>query len=87
MYKNLGYIVYRTVIEYYGGPGDIEEDAYGEYNSLPSIPNDYIDNTELIYSSCSIIFPLHSAINRYEESNAPRHREEIRDSTKTSCTL
>lgn len=31
MYKNLGYVVYRTVIEYYAGPGDLEEDAYGEY--------------------------------------------------------
>lgn len=29
MYKNLGYIVYRTVIDYYAGPGDIDEDAYG----------------------------------------------------------
>jgi N-terminal acetyltransferase B complex catalytic subunit len=26
MYKNLGYIVYRTVLEYYSG--DPEEDAY-----------------------------------------------------------
>lgn len=31
MYKNLGYIVYRTVIDYYAGPGDVDEDAYGEY--------------------------------------------------------
>lgn len=30
MYKNLGYIVYRTVIDYYAGPGDIDEDAYGK---------------------------------------------------------
>lgn len=29
MYKNLGYIVYRTVIDYYAGPGDVDEDAYG----------------------------------------------------------
>lgn len=27
MYKNLGYIVYRTVLEYYSG--DPDEDAYG----------------------------------------------------------
>ena len=27
MYKNLGYIVYRTVLEYYSGTPD--EDAYG----------------------------------------------------------
>lgn len=30
MYKNLGYIVYRTVLEYYAGPGDVDEDAYGK---------------------------------------------------------
>ena len=29
MYKNLGYIVYRTVLEYYSG--DPDEDAYGIY--------------------------------------------------------
>lgn len=28
MYTNLGYIVYRTIIEYYSG--DPDEDAYGE---------------------------------------------------------
>lgn len=28
MYQNLGYIVYRTVLEYYAG--DVDEDAYGE---------------------------------------------------------
>lgn len=28
MYTNLGYIVYRTIIDYYSG--DNEEDAYGE---------------------------------------------------------
>lgn len=28
MYTNLGYIVYRTVLEYYAG--DVDEDAYGE---------------------------------------------------------
>lgn len=31
MYHNLGYIVYRTVIDYYAGPGDVDEDAYGEW--------------------------------------------------------
>lgn len=31
MYKNLGYIVYRTVIDYYAGPGDVDEDAFGKY--------------------------------------------------------
>lgn len=29
MYKNLGYIVYRTVLEYYSG--DPDEDAYGKW--------------------------------------------------------
>lgn len=29
MYTNLGYIVYRTVLEYYSG--DPDEDAYGKY--------------------------------------------------------
>lgn len=29
MYKSLGYIVYRTVLEYYSG--DPDEDAYGIY--------------------------------------------------------
>jgi hypothetical protein len=28
MYKNLGYIIYRTVLEYYSGSPD--EDAYGK---------------------------------------------------------
>lgn len=29
MYQQLGYIVYRTVLEYYNG--DPDEDAYGRY--------------------------------------------------------
>lgn len=29
MYTNLGYIVYRTVLEYYSG--DPDEDAYGRF--------------------------------------------------------
>lgn len=33
MYKNLGYIIYRTVLEYYSGSPD--EDAYG--NSTKSL--------------------------------------------------
>lgn len=32
MYKNLGYIVYRTVLEYYSG--DPDEDAFGKYLKL-----------------------------------------------------
>lgn len=38
MYKNLGYIVYRTVIDYYAGPGDVDEDAYGEYINIIQMP-------------------------------------------------
>lgn len=34
MYKNLGYIVYRTVIDYYAGPGDDDEDAYGKNGKM-----------------------------------------------------
>lgn len=34
MYKNLGYIIYRTVIDYYAGPGDVDEDAFGNYFNL-----------------------------------------------------
>lgn len=30
MYKNLGYIVYRTVLEYYSG--DPDEDAFGNFH-------------------------------------------------------
>lgn len=32
MYQQLGYIVYRTVLEYYNG--DPDEDAYGELVSM-----------------------------------------------------
>lgn len=32
MYKNLGYIVYRTVLEYYSG--DPDEDAFGKHLKL-----------------------------------------------------
>lgn len=32
MYTNLGYIVYRTVLEYYAG--DVDEDAYGKEFAL-----------------------------------------------------
>lgn len=32
MYTNLGYIVYRTVLEYYAG--DVDEDAYGNIERI-----------------------------------------------------
>jgi N-terminal acetyltransferase B complex catalytic subunit len=36
MYKNLGYIIYRTVLGYYsGGPGDASEDAYDMRKAMP----------------------------------------------------
>lgn len=34
MYTKLGYIVYRTVLEYYVGPGDADEDAYDMRKAL-----------------------------------------------------
>lgn len=37
MYTNLGYIVYRTVIDYYAGPGDVDEDAYGKTNGQTNL--------------------------------------------------
>lgn len=33
MYKKLGYIVYRTVLQYYSG--DPDEDAFGKYGLWP----------------------------------------------------
>lgn len=35
MYKNLAYIVYRTVIDYYAGPGDVDEDAFDMRKAMP----------------------------------------------------
>lgn len=32
MYRNLGYVVYRRIIDYYSGEND--EDAYGAFTSL-----------------------------------------------------
>lgn len=57
MYKNLGYIVYRTVIDYYAGPGDVDEDAYGKYEW--SLNLEWFWNDFWLYNF------------RYEESNAP----------------
>jgi N-terminal acetyltransferase B complex catalytic subunit len=38
MYKQLGYSVYRTVIEYYSASnGEPDEDAYGK---LPAVPGE-----------------------------------------------
>lgn len=37
MYTNLGYIVYRTILEYYSG--DQDEDAYGELLDISIDPN------------------------------------------------
>lgn len=34
MYTNLGYVVYRTIIDYYSG--EKEEDAYGKNNKFTS---------------------------------------------------
>lgn len=53
MYKNLGYIVYRTVIDYYAGPGDIDEDAFGK-----------CQKTRLYYHICRIyrMYSIYSSI-------------------------
>lgn len=37
MYTNLGYIIYRTILEYYSG--DQDEDAYGEWTCSSSWQN------------------------------------------------
>jgi len=36
MYTNLGYIIYRTILEYYSG--DQDEDAYGKAQSSYPFP-------------------------------------------------
>lgn len=41
MYKQLGYSVYRTVIEYYSASnGEPDEDAYGKLSSLAESPGE-----------------------------------------------
>lgn len=66
MYKNLGYIVYRTVLEYYAGPGDVDEDAYGN-NALKSFAFFFFFKHQLI---------IHF---RYEESDAEGRSEKVND--------
>jgi len=39
MYKNLGYIVYRTVLGYYSGGVDASEDAYDMRKAMPRDKN------------------------------------------------
>lgn len=56
MYKNLGYIVYRTVIDYYAGPGDVDEDAYGEYE-WNGFFNDFEHNFDSIISDMRKAMP------------------------------
>lgn len=50
MYKQLGYIIYRTVLEYYSG--DPDEDAYGK--SLCQIILDFflMNLTYFYFSGC-----------------------------------
>ena len=45
MYKQLGYIIYRTVLEYYSG--DPDEDAYGK--SLCQIILNFFDEVDLVH--------------------------------------
>lgn len=50
MYKNLGYIVYRTILEYYSG--DQDEDAYGELIAYSmNISPDHNYNQTICYPS------------------------------------
>lgn len=40
LYESLGYMIYRRVQAYYGGgPGEKDEDAYGEFGSSLSLPD------------------------------------------------
>lgn len=57
MYTNLGYIIYRTVLEYYSG--DPDEDAYGNFRK--GIPFKLTIKYLFFY------------FRRYEKSNAKRH--------------
>jgi len=72
MYQQLGYIVYRTVLEYYNG--DPDEDAYGKVFEKSEIVN-------LLCMRCNNRY----SIFRHEESLVKRCEKEIYDSTNTPC--
>lgn len=72
MYTNLGYIVYRTILDYYSG--DNEEDAYGKKNPL------VIEKPQIHYHNLHFIY-------RHAEGLFPRQRKEINDPPKASGTI
>lgn len=55
MYTNLGYIVYRTILEYYSG--DQDEDAYGEFFR-------YLDRSKFILQIYLFYLDMRKALSR-----------------------
>lgn len=62
MYTNLGYIVYRTVLEYYAG--DVDEDAYGNIERIAQ--------KSIRMQSQELISIISTTFCRYEESIVAR---------------
>lgn len=63
MYKNLGYIVYRTILEYYSG--DQDEDAYGEFIVYSmNISPDQNYNQTICYPSTFYFVDMRKALSR-----------------------
>ena len=75
MYKNLGYIIYRTILEYYSG--DKDEDAYGKSNCNAALQKQAINflliNNYLIY--------------RYAKGLIPRCGKEICHTVYSASTI
>jgi N-terminal acetyltransferase B complex catalytic subunit len=68
MYKNLGYIVYRTVLNYYSGNPD--EDAYGklhapnnEVNQLCSVCRSLSVSLHLMVVYCIVSLDMRKALS------------------------
>lgn len=56
MYKQLGYSVYRTVIEYYSASnGEPDEDAYGELPSMTASPKEARTLTFILHTVVILI--------------------------------
>lgn len=56
MYKQLGYSVYRTVIEYYSASnGEPDEDAYGELPSMTASPKEAKTLTFILHTVVILI--------------------------------
>lgn len=57
MYKQLGYSVYRTVIEYYSASnGEPDEDAYGKLSSVAESPKGSRTFTFIVQTETSKYF-------------------------------